>query len=217
MTIQKIYEHYKIPPNLQLHQLRVAQVAKLICDNFEEQVDTQSIVAACLLHDMGNILKFNFDVFPEFTQPEGKDYWETVKQEFKEKYGNDEHHATLEIAKDLHIEDHILELIDAIGFPNADKNVAQDNFGKKICGYSDMRVAPKGINSLLDRLSDARKRYVDIPNAKWTIESFLYHQNHWQEIEKQIFAKCRITPSYISEETVNPQIKDLKNFEILSG
>lgn len=36
---------------------------------------------------MGNILKFNFDLFPEFCKPEGREFWEKVQEEFKQKYG----------------------------------------------------------------------------------------------------------------------------------
>ena len=34
--ILDIYDEYKIMPNLQEHMLRVAAVASLICDNFDE-------------------------------------------------------------------------------------------------------------------------------------------------------------------------------------
>src|SRR3989344_2472976 len=102
MKITEIYEKYKIPPNLQLHQLRVAGVASIICDNFDKPLDKGSIITTCLLHDMGNILKFNFDIFPEeFYGKQGRAYWEKVKQEFKEKYGEDEHKATHAIAEEL--------------------------------------------------------------------------------------------------------------------
>ena len=81
-TIQQIYSDYKIMPNLQLHQLRVASVAKIIAENFKEKLDKESIVIACLFHDMGNIIKFNFSYFTEFLKPEGLEYWQAVKNEY---------------------------------------------------------------------------------------------------------------------------------------
>ena len=66
MTILEIYEKYKIMPQLQEHQLRVASVAKTICDHLLVPVHTDHVVSVCLLHDMGNILKFDLQKFPQF-------------------------------------------------------------------------------------------------------------------------------------------------------
>ena len=89
MKIQKIYDDYKIMPQLQLHQLRVAGVASIIVDNFQEKLDKDAIVSAALLHDMGNIIKFNLNFFPDALEPEGLDHWQSVKDEFILKYGPD--------------------------------------------------------------------------------------------------------------------------------
>ena len=74
MKISEIYQKYQIPPHLQLHMYRVSAVAWTICDNFDEELDKIKIVAADLLHDMGNIIKFDLKLFPEFLEPEGYDY-----------------------------------------------------------------------------------------------------------------------------------------------
>jgi len=60
-------------PSLQLHMFRVAGVASVICENFKqpELINQDDIVSACLLHDMGNIIKFNLSLFPQFLEPEG--------------------------------------------------------------------------------------------------------------------------------------------------
>ena len=54
--ISEIYAEYKIMPNLQMHMYRVAAVASLIYDNFNEPLNKEEIITACLLHDMGNII-----------------------------------------------------------------------------------------------------------------------------------------------------------------
>ncbi len=61
--ISEIYEEYKIMPNLREHQLRVAAVAAQICDNFNKPLNKKEIITACLLHDMGNIIKFKLELF----------------------------------------------------------------------------------------------------------------------------------------------------------
>ena len=85
-TITDIYTEYRIPPALQLHQFRVTGVALQIIGSIDVAVDADSIIVACLLHDMGNIIKFNLDYFPEFLEPEGLEYWQYVQNEFIEKY-----------------------------------------------------------------------------------------------------------------------------------
>src|SRR3989344_1397907 len=116
MKIIEIYKKYKIPPNLQEHQLRVAAVALTICDNFNSEIDKDSVIKAALLHDMGNIIKFDLSKFPEFLEPEGIEYWKRVKEEFRKKYGEDEHNATYEIAKEIGVNKFAFEIIQGYGF-----------------------------------------------------------------------------------------------------
>lgn len=115
MTIQDLYEKYHIMPNLKLHQLRVAAVAQTICESFDILVDTETVVQACLLHDMGNIVKSDFSVFPDsFYMPEGKVYWQKIKEEYVTKYGTNDHHATIEIVQELGVSEKVIECIDGI-------------------------------------------------------------------------------------------------------
>ena len=58
MNIINIYQKYHIPKNLQLHMLRVSACAKLITNNWKnKEINKESIIRVCLLHDMGNIVK----------------------------------------------------------------------------------------------------------------------------------------------------------------
>lgn len=210
MTIQNIYSHYKIMPNLQMHQFRVAGVAHIICKSMIDQsVDTENIVVACLLHDMGNIIKFKLDLFPEFVKPEGLDYWKKIQQEYVEKYGDDEHDATMHISKEIfenyafpnNNTERIIELIEAIGFSNAKENYETADFGKKIAAYADMRVAPMQVTSLVRRLEDGRKRFSKM--QKYERDVFENMSQYLKKIEDQIFAKNTIgTSSDITEEEV---------------
>ncbi len=210
-TISEIYKDYKIMPNLAEHMLRVAGVAYLICDNFDLPVKKDEIVSACLLHDMGNIIKFNLTKFPEFLQPEGLEYWQKVQQEYFEKYGEDEHVATNMIAKEIGVSDKTIELINAIGFFNAGETAKGDDYDKKITAYCDDRVNPFGIVSLEDRLADLRSRYAhkggDTPERR-AFEAGL------RAIEPQVFAKCKIKPEDINDETVAPIISKLRDFVV---
>ena len=112
-TPRELYAQYRIMPKLQLHQLRVTAVAQTICKVFAERVDERTVVTACLFHDMGNIIKFDLTKFPDFLEPEGLEHWSQVKKEFEEKYGFDQHAATLMIARELGLSVPVLECIDS--------------------------------------------------------------------------------------------------------
>lgn len=214
MKIQAIYEKYRIMPSLQLHMLRVTAVAQLICNSIQKQVNQQDILSACLLHDMGNILKFNMELFPEFFEPEGKEYWEQVKNEYQNKYGNDEHLATLSIAEELGVSNRVIELIDAFQFSKAKENFESQDFDRMIAAYSDMRVEPKQVVSLEQRLADGKKRFQlnkRIPNDEYF---FVEMTQYLEKIEEAIFNEIQITPNDITNEKVKIILPPLRNFEI---
>ncbi len=211
--ITDIYKEYKILPNLQMHMLRVASVAFIICDNFSKDLEKENIVRACLLHDMGNIIKFKLDSLPNFLEPEGLDYWKDVQLEYIEKYGTDEYVAHGKIAKELGMSARVIELIQAISFLDAPANVGNNDFNRKIMEYSDERVGIYGVISLEDRLMDLRKRYTH-HNTSSTIRDAFEYALH--DIEKQIFANCKIKPEDITDASVAPIIEELKNFVIKS-
>jgi len=216
MSIEKIYKKYKIMPSLQEHMLRVAAVASLICDSINIPVDRESIVNACLLHDMGNIIKFRIGILPEFYEPEGVEYWQEVQNEYIKKYGENEHEATLKIIKELGLSPKIGSLVDQIRFSFTCKHHDSDSLEIKIVHYSDGRVDPHGVVSYEERMKEGKKRY---KNHKSTFGAMDEEEREklvecGREIERQIFAKCKIKPEDINNETVKPIISELKNFVI---
>ena len=212
--ISEIYTEYKIIPSLQEHMLRVAAVASLICDNFNEPVSKNEIIIACLLHDMGNILKFQWDLLPKFFAPEGLEYWQNVQNEYIEKYGENEHGATVKIMKELGLSDDVVALAAKNQFNLMCEHRDIDDMNLKIVHYSDGRVDPHGVVSYEERMNEAKKRYENKKD-----NNFIDEKRHrlvacGQEIEKQIFAKCKIKPENINDETVAPIILKLKDFMI---
>ena len=58
----EIYKKYHLPENLQMHMLRVAACSNLIIDNWNgTEINKESIIRVCLLHDMGNMVKIPED------------------------------------------------------------------------------------------------------------------------------------------------------------
>jgi hypothetical protein len=199
-------------PQLREHQLRVAAVSEVILNHSSLILNHSDIVAACLLHDMGNIIKFDLrETASVLNQNIDFGYWQQVKDNFKKKYGPNEHFAHMAIAKEAGANERVIELINSIGFTTAVKNAASGDFGKKICGYADSRVSPRGVASLEERLSDLRKRYArhhqDSPERN-------AYESAVRQIEFQIFEHCNIKPEDINEETITETKERLKTFEI---
>lgn len=212
-NIKEIYKDYNIMPKLQIHQLRVAAVAEMICDSLDVSIDKESIVKACLLHDMGNIIKFKLDKFPEWNKPEGTEYWEKVKYDYILKYGNDEHHASIEIAEELGVTEYIKDLINCIDSSSVEIIKMENDFCKKICLYADNRVSPQGIVSAEDHSLDALERYKDHPHA-FSEDKRKFFNGNLFSIEDQIFSHSNIKPDDINDENVKEYIEKLLNFSI---
>jgi hypothetical protein len=212
-TVQELYSQYKILPSLQLHQLRVAAVAKKIVEHFDGALDKEAIITACLFHDMGNIIKSDLERFPDFVKPEGIEYWEEVKKDFITRYGSDDHVATDAIAKEIGFAPNILLCLANTGISKASQTEASDSFELKICEYSDMRVGPYGVLPMEERIADLRVRY---GNKKHVISSDQFEAlvESLRGIEKQIFARTSIAPGDITDEGITGTIEDLRGREV---
>ena len=213
-TAQEIYTAYEIMPGLQLHQLRVASVAKLMCENLNKPINIHDVTLACLFHDMGNIIKSDLTRFPEFLEPQGFAYWERVRAKFIEKYGDNAHHGNVAIAKEIGLNPSVIELIDGISFSNIEWIVANASFEQKISEYADDRVGPFGILSVADRLADARARYIDSGKTYYTLEGFEKLSKSVFVLEKQIFAETRIAPEDITDDAIAPLIEELRQYGV---
>ena len=199
-------------PQLQEHQLRVAAVAKLICQNFDGHLNRSEVIAACLLHDMGNIIKFDLTKTQElFGSSWDKNYWQAVKREYLAKYGSDEHRASVAIAKELGARSTVVDLVDCVGFLEAKQNAQTKAYENKIIQYSDDRVDPWGVVSLKQRFLDLRRRY---DNHKQDTKERDEFESSLQEIEAQIFKRCRIKPEDVTNNVIKPFVEELKSFGI---
>lgn len=214
MKIQEIYDQYKIMPQLQLHQLRVASVASIICDDFSEPLDKRSIISACLLHDMGAMSKIKLDIFPEHTKKAGMDYWKKVQQNFIKKFGREEKAALHRIVEKLRLDKNVIELIRGFGFDNTPEIYKSEDPQLKICVYSDMRVSPNGVVTLQERLNEAKIRYLTVQRGIYSKTQFETNIPLWEEIEKKIFSLCKVNQKQITDKKVEPLLQSLRNYKI---
>ncbi len=215
MTIWEVYEQYRIMPNLRLHQLRVAAVARELAHAL--RADADLVTKAALLHDMGNIMKSDFSQFPpEFYGDHDLSYWELVKKDYAATYGRDEHEATDAIAKEMGMGQEVIELIGSMGFGRIESIYLSDNLELKICEYADQRVAPYGITSIFERLEEGRRRYESRTEAESDYGSDLYRQrvSLVLELEQKLFNGLLITPEMLTEESLAGAIESLREYVI---
>lgn len=215
MNIIEIYNQYKIMPQLQEHQLKVAGVASLIINNLSLIINKREIIIACLLHDMGNIIKFDLSQAKNILNLDlDLNYWQGVKDEYIKQYGSDEHLATIKIGKELNLSGRILDLIYCVGFGQAEDNLKGGDLAKQICAYADMRVMPKGVVNMDARFADLRVRYAHRAGEWGGQDKREVFEKSLKEIEKRIFENCKIKPGDITEGSVLPIMLELKEFNI---
>ena len=220
MTVHEIYTKFRTHSGLQLHQLRVASVAKIVCQNYMPDIRPGDIILACLFHDMGNIIKSDLSTMPELFEPEGEEYWRTIKASFIEKYGSDEHHATHMIAEEIGLPGAAIEIIDSIGFSHLKETRRHGSLELKVAQYGDTRVSPFGIVSVRDRFIDGwarskkRKNLTSIDDLKEHQRTFEEYSKDGLQLEAHLFASTRITPDDINDTSVSPIIEQLRTLPV---
>lgn len=216
MQISEIYKRYNIMRQLQMHMFRVASVAVVVFDGLAEagekfaDGDRDVLIQACLLHDMGNIVKFNLDFMPETLEPEGREHWEKIKSETIEQYGPEQHIATMKIIAEIGVSPRICELAGGIGFWNACKHLEGSDMLAKIASYSDMRVTPLGIESLSARLEDLKNRYASHNNDR--SEEVKTVENCLSDIERKLFTRLPFSPDSITEDSTASTREELSEY-----
>lgn len=216
MTAPEIYEKYRIMRNLQEHQIRVAAVAKMVCDHFQGPIDAQSVITAALFHDMGNIVKFKLTYFPEFLEPEGLQYWEHMQKASVSKYGEDSHAANIAIAKEIGLSQKVQHLINCVSFSRMPETLARGTFEEKIVEYADTRVGPFGILSIRDRFADGAKRYAyRYSSPEEAAANYETHVTIAEEIERNVLANTDIRSDDITDDACAPLVEELKHFQVM--
>lgn len=212
MKINEIYKKFGIPPNLQEHMHRVCGVVSLIEKHWkgQERVDWFFVKKISLLHDLGNVVKFDLDKNPEFLGNEqaNLEYWKKAQSQTIVKYGSDDHEVTRKMLAEVGIGQEAINVILSKSFGNSVETEKSNNWPLKILYYADLRTLPFGIGTLEERISDVRERmpkYTSRPDFKDLISSC-------KEIESQIQNNLDISTSGIDNKSVNEEITLNHNF-----
>lgn len=170
MDAEEVYKHFGTPKGLQDHMLWVAGLVCTLRDHWSgETVDWDSAIKAALLHDIGNVIKFDLDKFPQLLGNELPriDFWRAEQKRLIAKYGGDDHEATDRMLDELSVRRPIREATQSKSFGNSKPTAASTNWLVKILFYCDLRVLPDGVGTLSERVAEFRdrlKKYSERPD-----------------------------------------------------
>jgi len=194
MQIRDLYEKYNLMPQLREHQLRVGGIVRLLTD------DHDSIITA-LVHDMGNIVKFDLD--RPYTKINDAIKWKIEQEHVRKTYGRDAHEATFAILREAGLDNYNIYLRDE-GRAYDNESLDIDFFANMskpalFTLYGDMRVSIEGVVSMQERIEDLERRY-GAPRAesKWA-----------NKLEEYIQSSASIDVNSISEEMVETLFDEL--------
>ena len=210
MQIKDLYAKYHIMPQLATHMLRVAGVGKIVAENWKDGCDSKFVTDLCLLHDLGNIVKFDLQNMQEdkFGKIDDLKYWQDIQKQYFNKYGHDAHDATVGTLKDANLNGFV-EYIgeeEKLYFAEANEaGLAQASVPAIIMMYADCRVKPEGVVSYRERIDDLNTRYGKKTETwyKWT-----YWFDDW------IQSKVSVDLQKITENSVTPLYDELLGYNI---
>lgn len=214
MTINDVYLRYDTPQNLQRHMLDVAGMVQVIKKYWiGSNVDWRIVTSAALLHDLGNIVKFDFDKYPHLLGSEQShiEYWREVQQSIINKYGSNDHAVTDVMLTELGISEDIRQVISSKSFGSSRQLMNDGTVEAKILLYCDLRVLPSGVGSLSERLNDIKKRltkYSERPDFDQLAEACYAIQ---KEIQRSVSVDLS---ENINNLTLQVHRKNLLQYEI---
>ena len=198
-------------PQLAVHQLRVGAVCKIVAENFCKEVDVQYITKLGLVHDMGNIVKFdlqdNIDR-SKFGQIENLKYWQGVQRTVWEKYGKNAHEATIGMLVEARLTEFVpfIKEEERLYFAEAREEMLDKASTEAIILlYGDCRVTPSGVVSYRERVNDLQDRY-GARNTTWYDWTFWFEE--W--MQKQV----SIDLNSITEDGVKTLFDELLTYTI---
>lgn len=215
MNIASIYKQYPVTKLLQEHQIRAAAVGAYISDKWlaNSEINKNVVIQSLLLHDMGNIIKFDFDNPILLTEDEKKNitFWKKEQENLKDKYG-EEHMATHGIAKELGVSEQVYNVLLQIGSSQLPKTLTSDNWELKVVSYSDLRCGPQRVVSIDERFDDIIQRYKNSNHPLGNVEEVNGRRKLALELEKQLQDKVDIDIKVITNETINLYITTLLEY-----
>lgn len=202
MRIKQIYQQFEIPPNLQEHMLRVAALSEIITSNWTGvAIDKVAITQACLLHDIAKPMKFNLSKQAEFGMSEADiARLAALQDRLKTNYRENEHEAAVKITKEVGCKSEAVMLVDNLEWEYIPRLLACNDLQSLIPIYCDMRIAPRGIMPLTDRLNELKNRDHDSDSIDDLMKAGL-------ELEKVLQNYVTIDLNQITDDQITSKLE----------
>jgi len=182
--------------------LRVASLAKIILDHWIGlTVDKESIIQACVFHDIAKPMNFDLAKQAQFGMSSTEIVnLDKLQRRLKTAYGDNEHHATVEVCKEIGCSPNAVKIVNNLEWSYIPSLLSKNDLESLIPIYVDMRVGPKGILTLKQRLEDLKAR---------TGES--EHEQNGIQLESLISNNVSIDLNEINDEQINKSFEELEN------
>jgi broad specificity phosphatase PhoE/uncharacterized protein (UPF0147 family) len=199
---KQIYEKYSVPTNVRRHMIQVAAVAELLCEKSKKKTNKEDIIAAALIHDLGNIVKMNFDDKEKIKLLDLNDrkqlsFLRIKQKEFLQRYGSNDGMANQKIVEEIGVNQKVNYLFKHKALERETDQKWKNNLDLMIFTYADLRVAPNGVTTLKNRLAEFAKRYdLKSDKKKWEYsQAFCIFAD---DLEKTLFKNLLIKPKDIT-------------------
>lgn len=215
MTIAQIYRKYHINQTLQQHMFNVAAVGLWVVDHWTEaQLDRNLIATSLLLHDIGNLVKFNLKKYADLLGEDRKDVkkWIKLQKKFIKKYGKNAHKAGDKILEELKIGPEVKKITSLLGPAGLLEVSKSHNWHYKIAYYADARVAPHGLVSLKERFDDLHKRYAH--QSEWQAKATEERYKMCVNLEQQLQKHCSTILIKLEAKDLEKHFAKLKVYQI---
>lgn len=212
MKTNDLYALYDIMPQLITHQLRVAYVGKIVAENWQHTCDPEFITQLCLVHDLGNIVKFDLTDGVDrtlFGEIDNLAHWQEIQKKYWSLYGKNAHDATIGILHDSGLTRfiHPIEEEEKLYFSEPDaQTLLSTDPSVVILMYADCRVTPAGITSYRTRIDDLRARYGGGISPTW--HDWTYFFDDW--MQKQVTTNL----GAVTEESARPIFDQLLTYPL---
>jgi len=186
--------------------LRTAALANIIIRKWVGvNVDKDSIIKTCAIHDIAKPMNFDLVKQAQFGMSE-KDIGKLkqLQKKLKTKYGDDEHRASALIAKDLGCNSNVIKFVNNLEWEYLPRLFKANDLDSLISIYCDMRIGPEGILTLQERLEELKKR-----------TGRTNYQENGARLETLITENVTLDLNQISNEQLNQKFENLLNLEIL--
>ncbi len=193
MTIKQLYREYQIPKNLQEHMLRVAALAQIICENWNEDIDSDAVVKACCLHDIAKPMTFDIGKQAQFgmaTEDIAK--LNKLQKRLKKGYGDDEYKATFGICKEVGCNASTLNIIRRLEWDYTPQLLHENYREGLIFIYCDMRIGPDGILPVQERIHECHAR-----TQSYLLDTYLHYSSL---VEPEIVKQVRVDVLSITDQ-----------------